>query len=104
MTPARLTAIIAAQGEACTLQRSGQTDLSVSAFVRGYRPEQLVGGLQQGDRQVTMTDSEIAAASWPGPPQKGDFVVINSKTTAVQDVESREVGGVTYMHVLTVRG
>lgn len=104
MTPARLAATIAHLGAPCTLKRTGQTDLAVAAFVRGYRPQELVGGLQQGDREARMSNAEIAAASWPGPPKKGDMLVINGKTTAVQGCDTREVGGVVYMHVVTVRG
>ncbi|MGC2853952.1 hypothetical protein ACM64Y_00620 [Novispirillum sp. DQ9] len=104
MTPARVAALIAAKGEGCTLKRTGQPDLSVRAFVRGYKPEELVGGLIQGDREARISDAEIAAAAWPGPPRKGDLLVIGGKTAAVQGCDTRKVGGVAYMHVMTVRG
>jgi hypothetical protein len=81
-------------------------DVSVVAVVRGFQPHDLAAGtgLQQGDRVVTLTDHEIAAAAWPGPPRKGDQVVIGGVTTVVQSVETRHLGEAVDRHVLAVRG
>jgi hypothetical protein len=81
-------------------------DVDVLAVVRGFKPEQLVAeaGLQQGDRVATITDHEIAAASWPGPPRKGDRLVLAGVTTTVQSVESRYLGEAVDRHVMVVRG
>ena len=52
--------------------------------MRGYEPVQLIGGIIQGDRQVTITNAEIADAQWPGPPRARDRCVIDGRTTTIQ--------------------
>lgn len=82
-------------------------DVAVVAILRGFRPEVLVAGagLQQGDRQAIITDHEIAAASWPGPPRKGDRLVLPGGAIAtVQAVETRYLGSAVERHVMVVRG
>jgi hypothetical protein len=96
-------------GQQVTLRRmagSTATDVACTAVVRGYAPQELApgSGLQQGDRMVIITTDEIAAASWPGPPRKGDRVVIASATTTVQAVETRYLGAAIDRYVLAVRG
>ncbi len=80
------------------------TEVTCVAFVRGYRPDELVGEIQQGDREVRISNDEIAAASWPGPPRKGDRVTIDGKVWTVQAVDPRKVRETVAMHVITVRG
>ena len=41
---------------------------------RSYQPQELVGLVVQGDRKVRIAQRDIAAAGWPGPPKKGDFL------------------------------
>jgi hypothetical protein len=84
---------------------STATDVVCTATVRGYAATDLAGTLQQGDREVIITNHEIAAAGWPGPPRKGtDRVVIAGATTTVQSVETRYIGGAIDRHVIQVRG
>ena len=77
MTPERITALIAQFGQPVTLQRlTGTTtqvrhDVVCQGIVRGYEPVQLIGGITQGDRQVAISNAEIARAQWPGPPRSG---------------------------------
>lgn len=91
-------------GETVTLQRTGQSDLSCVAAVAGYLPNELVGGILQGDRRVRISNVEITNASWPGPPRKGDKVVIASRTTTIQGVDTSFVAGVAVMHIIQARG
>ena len=78
MTPERIAALIAQFGQPVTLQRlTGTTtqvrhDVVCQPFVRGYEPVQLIGGITQGDRQVAISNAEIAHAQWPGPPRAND--------------------------------
>lgn len=96
------------QGAAITLRRvqTGVAPIEVQpiAVVRGYVPHEMLGGIVQGDRQVTITNDEIAAAGWPAPPRKGDQVVIDGKAATVQGVNTTTLRGAIAKHVLHVRG
>ena len=97
MTPERIAALIALFGQPVTLQRlTGTTtqvrhDVVCQAIVRGYEPVQLIGGITQGDRQVTISNAEIADAQWPGPPRNGDRCVIDGRTTTIQACDTRRL-------------
>jgi len=63
--------------------------------VRGYEPVQLIGGIVQGDRQVAVSNAEIADAQWPGPPRNGDDVLLYSAALAatwVMQVTTHQAG------------
>lgn len=71
-------------------------EVQCRASVRGYRAEELVGGITQQDSRVILSPTQIIEAGWPGPatvptdqdrriPKKGDKAVINGK---VRNVES----------------
>jgi hypothetical protein len=79
MTPAEATAMLrrqlAAHGQDVVLQRiiqgaGGQQikyRVDARAFVRGYQPAELVGGILQGDSKVVLSAAEIEQQGWPGP-------------------------------------
>ncbi|WP_207479567.1 hypothetical protein [Arenibaculum pallidiluteum] len=106
---AKVAAALAKYGRPMTLRRrvgttSAFSDVTVKGVADGYKPAELVGGIVQGDRQVTISNAEIAAAAWPGPPKKGDFVMIDGVQTAVQGVETKHLATDILAHVLWVRG
>lgn len=80
------------------------TDVAVRAFVRKFAANELVGGITQGDRLAIIANIEIATASWPGPPRKGDQIIAGGKVSTVQAVEPVRVEGVVIRHNLTIRG
>lgn len=80
------------------------TDVMVKGTDRGYKPDELTGQLQQGDRRITISNEEIATQNWPGPPKKGDFLVIDGTSTAVQGAEPKYLGNTVLAHILWVRG
>ena len=41
-------------------------DVKCRAFVRAFRPEELVGTISQTDSQVIMSPTQIDEAQWPG--------------------------------------
>ena len=102
--------MIAQTGQPVTLQRlTGTTtqircDVICKAIVRGYEPVQLIGSIQQGDRQVTISNTEIAAAQWPGPPRSGDRCVIDGRTTNIQSCDTRKLRDDIVLHIIQVRG
>lgn len=58
--------------------------VTLTGYSRDYRPEELVGGLMQGDIKVEIGADEIAAAAWPGPPRKPDRIAVDGKTYTMQ--------------------
>lgn len=84
-------------GETVTLRRrigtsSTFVDVACRAVVRGYNPRELIGGIAQKDSKVIISPAEIEASGWPGAaggtttPRKGDFVVIQGTSRAVEVV------------------
>ena len=68
------------------------------------RPVQLVGGISQGDRQVTICNREIARAQWPAPPRANDRCVIDGRTTTIQACDTRKLHDDIVLHLIQVRG
>jgi hypothetical protein len=110
---AKIATALKKHGRSMTLRRRiGTTttynDVSVKGTTKGYKPAELLGGLQQGDRYVTISHEEIAGKPWPGPqvesPKKGDFLIIDGTTTAVLGVETKYLKTDILAHVLSVRG
>lgn len=96
-------------GRAMVLRRrvgttSAFTDVLVHGVTQTYKPGELLGGLVQGDQQVTISDADIDAADWPGPPRKGDIIIIDGRTWALQGAETKYLGDAVLAHVLWVRG
>lgn len=96
-------------GETVTLRRVtvGRHFVSVTTKARlvGYKPNELVGGIVQGDEMGIISDRDIALAQWPGPPRKGDQIIRDrSRTMTVQGCESRNGGTGVAMHVMQLRG
>lgn len=107
---AKITAALRKYGRPMTLRRRiGTTntynEVVVKGIPEGYKPAELMGGLQQGDRSVTIGNSEIAAqVAYVGPPKKADFLVIDGAATAIQGVETVYLGTAILAHVIWVRG
>jgi hypothetical protein len=72
-------------------------EVTCRAIVRGYAPEELIGGITQQDSFVILSPSEIERKGWPGPnssatptnkdrriPHKGDAVTINGAPRNVE--------------------
>lgn len=107
----RAADILAVHGETCTLRRltSGSpVEVAVKAkwFTGGPETaEDLVGVRGQTSFRVMLSNAEIAAAAWPGPPKKGDFLVrgVNSKLYRVMgDADTRMDGDDIAAHFIVV--
>ena len=79
-------------------------NLSVRGRASDYTPQQLGGDIQQGDRHIIISNAEIAAASWPGPPRKGDMVDENGKIWRVIGCDTITINGEKIRHHITGRG
>lgn len=113
MTPdqaiASLDRALANKGEDVILRRGLGTqqvpvDATVRAFVRGLRPEEIVGSLTQTASKVILSPTDIERAQWPGAqagtvvgdprvPRKGDKVVIQGRARAVEFADPVYVNG-----------
>jgi hypothetical protein len=106
----RVGAMIARAGQTVTIRRvtgtTSQTftDVAAKASVRGYQPEELMGPIQQGDRQVIVGVSEMILAVWPAPPRRNDKVIIDGVTTNVEAVEARHFREDIAFFVMRCRG
>jgi hypothetical protein len=69
-----------------TFRRVGQPDIQVRARLRGYRAEELVGGVQQGDREVIAYADDVTFS----PPLKPGDVVLspNGRPLSIQTVDN----------------
>lgn len=89
MTPAKAIAMldrkIAKLGQPVTLRRGmPSTKLDTQAFVRGYRPDELVGTLQQGDQSVTMSPFGLSGVFLSTIPVRGDKIDIAGAQLTIQ--------------------
>lgn len=79
-------------------------DVTVKAVGRGYQPNELTGGIIQGDREFKVSNREIVARRWPGPPRKGDQVITEGRTFTVQAADPVSVGDEIALHIIQARG
>lgn len=112
MTPASCIAALdralAANGEDIVLRRmthvgtiSTPSDRpGIRAHVRGYRPDELVGNIAQGDRQVILSPSGLGGDL----PKQGDSVVLDGRGCRIEAAAMIRVGGVVVRIELQVKG
>ena len=110
MSVTRINDMINRAGQTVTLRRVAGTtsqtftDVAAKASVRGYQPHDLVGPVQQGDREVTIGTGEMLAAGWPTPPKRNDKAIIDGVTTNVEATEARHFREEIAFFVLRCRG
>jgi len=63
---------------------NGDNDKPVRAFVRGYQPEELSGGIQQGDSTMILSPTGLAASGFVGPLKRLDRVTVAGKIQIIQ--------------------
>jgi len=106
----KVAAALAKYGRPMTLSRligtgPATTDVTVNGVAQGFRPEELVGDVIRGDQRIQISNAEIAAAAWPGPPRKGDKIVVDGRAWVLRaDAETKYLGTEALAHVLHVRG
>lgn len=108
MTPADAIAMLdrqlAAHGEDISLRHmtggAAASTETVRAFVRGYKPDEVVGAIQQGDGKITLSPNGLAQ-----PPKFNDKAVVGGvKVRNIQAVEEIRLAGVVVRYNLQVRG
>lgn len=96
--------LLARRGRPMTLTRLNGPAVTVLGHARDYRPEELVGGIQQGDLRVEIGADEVAAAGWPAPPRKMDRLTVDGRTYTVQGASAVQDGATLAGWSLWVRG
>lgn len=86
-------------------------EVRCAARVTKWTPEMraqiaAAGGIAQGDRIVVISNREISERRWPGPPRRGDIVIIEGEgnTTIVQACDTSTLENVPMRHDMTIRG
>lgn len=78
------------------------------ARVTGYRPDELVAGIQQGDLRVLLLADDVAASGFPLPLQQAgaDRIVLRGRAATPQAIDdsTRRVAGVLIAYEIRVRG
>lgn len=97
------------EGSPATLRRSTGTgdvhfDVEVYAFHNNSAPVPLVGEQGQDDKEVRISNRDILARQWPGPPHDADTIIIDGAPRRIMGVEILRVGGEIVEYVLRVRG
>lgn len=103
---------IEAIGQKITLRRntlaphnaSVSFDVQVWATVRGYTAQELTDTVAQGDREVTISNRDIARRQWPGPPTRNDMLLVDGQTARILAVNGSNLAGVVVKFVMQVRG
>lgn len=112
MTPvqaiAQLDRQIAAHGQDVTLRRivanAAAIDRTHRAFARGYRPDELAGGIQQNDSLVILSPTGMPAPFVAEPLRVNDKILYDGRMRNVAYVETVRVQGVPVRYNATVRG
>ncbi|MGN6549754.1 MAG: hypothetical protein ACTHJ3_07665 [Pararhizobium sp.] len=116
MTPARLRAqyrrMLGAYGETVTLRRTvpngAPIEASALARVTGYQPNELVSGIEQGDRKVILLAEDVETSGFPVPfkTSGSDKIVARGTMLSIEAVDdsTRRVASVLIAYELRVRG
>lgn len=99
---------LAKKGAPVTLRREdygvNAVDATVLGIVRGAKPEELVGGLNQFEATVVVSPSGLAAAGWPLPVKAGDVVIHQGRTRTVVSATPIAIGDTVVRYDLKVSG
>lgn len=102
--------LIARHGRPMTIRRQTGVNpvvfsaVEVAAAVTAFRPEQLIGGVQQGDMRAEILNDEIADAAWPGPPRAKDSLLVDGKAWQIVGATPVFDGALCIGHALWIRG
>lgn len=80
-------------------------DVSIFGVSEGYLSLELTDGSSiAGTAKVTFSNAQIAAASWPGPPQKLDEIIIDDgQVRTIEAVETKYLGSEVLVFVAEVQ-
>ena len=96
-------------GDPATLVRlAGRTlprhELAVRAVLVFLPPTTPIGGVVQEQKEIRISNKEIANSDWPAPIRRGDQIILGGATYTIQGVRTAAPGGVPAEHFLQVMG
>ncbi len=99
-------AMLNTRGQTVTLRRLGVGGFDVACIgkVDGAMQQPLAGGTAQFTRMVIVSNVEIAAAGWPGPPRRGDEVHVDGVKLTVTGVDTATIGTADVLHRISTSG
>ena len=96
------------RGSSVTLRRTvlggSPVDVTVIATVKEFQPNQLAGNVVQGDRWAKLSNDDIVAAAWPGPPRRGDQIIMDGRTFTALGCDTVKMGDAVLSHTMHIRG
>jgi hypothetical protein len=112
MSPAEAIAMldrqIMAHGQTVSLRKKAALDASqdkpMQAFVRGYKPDELSGGINQGDSTMVFSPTQLTASGYAGAPARLDKVTIAGRLRNIEVANPVEIQGVIVRWECWVRG
>lgn len=116
MTPESARAMyrrLIASGEEIKLRRYTGTgssrpfaDYVLRAKVAGYTPNELIGNIQQGDRNIIALAEDVFNAQFPVPVKLDDKVIVRGRTLDIMAVDdsTRRIGGELIAYQIQARG
>jgi hypothetical protein len=99
-----------ARGDVVTVRRivpnARPVDALARAIITGYRPEELVGGIQVGHRRVILSAPDLAAAGFPEPPRANDKIIVRGRQMNVMSVDdhTHRIAGVLHAYEIQASG
>lgn len=82
-------------------------EVITKARIMDYSPDEMVGGIVQGDRKMIVANRDMENAQWPFPVRVGDQVILldqNNATAMVRAAYPSSVNGQIVRHTLQIRG
>jgi hypothetical protein len=81
---------------------TGRQEAPCRAFIRGYKPTELVGGIDQHSSNVIISPTSLKGTGLT--PAEGDYVISGGRTRYVETVEFLRIGTEIVRIELTVTG
>ncbi len=83
-------------------------DVSARVSFRGYRPDEIAGGIYQGDSEVVLSATQLKAEGWPSGewevPKVGDQIIVAGRARSILAVAPIYIGSALVRIDLQVRG
>lgn len=100
---------VANHGQPVVLRRlvpnGAPIEATVEAFVRGYKPDELVAGILQGDTLITVSPTALAGTPFATAlPKAGDKVTFDGRVRNVQMVNPVTIASTLVRLNMQVRG
>lgn len=80
------------------------TKVAIQAFPYTYRPDQILGAIQQGDMLVETTNDEIAASGWEIPTTQFYWLEIDGNKYTIINSQAIYDGSLCIGYSIWVRG